>query len=162
MRLVIRPLRPSDRRFVAATWAQAWRRPVEAGLISVAAWRQAAFRTVEELLGVAGVAVTVVVDRDSASGDADLFGYLALQHVAGEPMPLILFCYVKRDYRRNGLARALLREAGLDLAMPLPCVCWTRDATELREAGKLPNAQWRPDLGRRINPDRSDPHDDRE
>jgi GNAT superfamily N-acetyltransferase len=152
VKLVHRDLKPSDRPFIAATWSQAWPRPMEAGVVTSAAWKSAVFASVGELLDRPDVHVRVVADADADAGDADVFGYLVWQEVAGEALPVLLFCFVKADARRTGLARALLRAARIDPALPLPCACWTRSVTELRAAGKLPAAQWRPDLGRLRHP----------
>lgn len=161
MKLTIRPARATDQRFVAATWSNNWKRPDEIGLLAPAPWREAIFRSVEVLLARPGVRVLVAADADSVAGDADIFGYLALYEAAGEPLPLVLFCYVKPGARRSGLARALFRRAGLDPAAPFPYACHTRCATELREAGKTPHATWRPELGRLTNPhERTDHVDD--
>jgi hypothetical protein len=152
MRLVHRDIKPSDVAFIAATWSQAWPRPAEAGIVSPAAWKRAVYESVGEVLERPGVRVRVVADADAPAGDSDVFGYLVWQEVAGQPLPLLHFCFVKADARLTGVARALFRAARIDPAQPLPCACWTRHATDLRAAGKLPAAQWRPELGRLRNP----------
>ena len=158
MRAVFRPLLPSDRRFIAATWSMHWRRPVEAALLLRSEWRSAVFNSALWSLDRPGVNVLVVADADAAAGDADVFGYLVTYEQTGEPLPLVLFMFVKDGARGAGLATQLLKRVGLDKDGPIPYACHTQHATVLREAGKFPHAAWRPELVRLMFP-RED-HDD--
>ncbi len=164
MRAVFRPMLPTDRRFIAATWSVHWWRPVEVQLLTRRAWRGAVFGTVAGWIDHDGIAVQngvldrpgvntlVVADADAAAGDADVFGYLVTYEHTDEPLPLVLFLFVKDGARGAGLATQLLKRVGFDPAGPIPYACHTQHATVLREAGKFPHAQWRPELARLMLP----------
>ncbi len=178
MRLTYRAASTADHSFIAATWSTCWGRPPEASLVTPAAWRTAVWSSVPALLERPDVRVLVAADADSATGDADLFGWLAWKPRAVEcvingytrrpsyrladadagdehrahrrqgtaPMPLVFCVYVKRDARKNGIARGLLRAADLDPRADFAHVCHTRVVGDL--ADKIPNAVWCPHLGR--------------
>ncbi|MEK7383443.1 MAG: hypothetical protein AAB262_09165 [Elusimicrobiota bacterium] len=158
MRAIFRPLLPTDRRFIAATWSMHWWRPAECALLLRSAWRSAVFNSVLWVLDRPGVNVLVVADADAVAGDADVFGYLVTYEPVGEPVPLVLFLFVKDGARRVGLATQLLRRVGLEPDSPITYACHTPTAAVLHEAGKFPLAQWRPELARLISPreDRDD------
>jgi GNAT superfamily N-acetyltransferase len=165
MKPVTRPAKPADHDFIAATWSTCWGRPPEASCVTPAAWRTAVWASVPAILARPDVRVLVAADADTADHVTDLFGWLAWKPRAvecvvngytrrptyrlaeGGPLPLVFCAYVKRDYRRNGIARSLFRAAGIDLAGEFVYACHTRAASALADAGKI-RATWCPALGR--------------
>jgi GNAT superfamily N-acetyltransferase len=67
--------------------------------------------------------------------------------LVGSNVPLVGWVYVKEAKRGHGIARALLRAAGIDLARPLFFSCKPANWPEL--AHLAPHATWRPDISRR-------------
>ncbi len=151
------PPAPCDLAFVAASWSGAWHQPPEASLLTHVAWRAAVWASIPEIIARPDVRVLVAADGDATDGIADLFGWLAWierPHAA----PSVLFCYTKAAVRfdlrtRTGprIARRLFDRAGIDPRTAFTYVCLTGHAKRLRDAGKIPHAKWRPDLGRPLH-----------
>jgi hypothetical protein len=148
------PPAPCDLAFVAASWSGAWHQPPEASLVTTVAWRAAVWASVPAIVARPDVRVLVAADGDAADHVADLFGWLAWSERPGTA-PAVLFCYVKSAYRFDphtrtgpGIARRLFERARIDPRAAFAYVCLTGHARRLRDAGKLPHAKWRPDLGR--------------
>lgn len=92
----------------------------------------------------------------------DLYGYLVSETGANVPTwgpgpdgrftmrvtftdePLIHFIFVKQVYRGLGLARALLKVAGIDPREPFIYTCRTPNVSKLEKAGLIPNSRWFP------------------
>lgn len=166
MKLTFRAVAPADHDFIAATWSSSWSRPHEAGCLTPIAWRRAVYASVPDILAHSDMRSLVAADTDTTDHVADLFGWIAWRPravecvvngytrrpthrlAAGGPMPLLFGLYVKRDYRGHGIARGLLRAAGIDPRQPFAYVCHNRAAERLSEAGKIPQATWCPNLGR--------------
>ena len=165
MRIVNRPATDGDRDFIAATWSTSFGRPAGVGPVSVATWRTAVWQSVPEILDRRGVCALVAADPTETDRVADLFGFLVWEPAAVEldrqayrrsvagALPLVWYCYVKQAYRFDRasehnarIASGLFRAAGIDPRSPFPFVCQTRFVDRLRDAGKLPAAQWRPEL----------------
>lgn len=164
MRLVVRKMRPEDRDFVIGTWLHSYRRAPAAGLIAMDDWQAVMSPQLGKILDRPRVHVLVVADGDRGGAElADLFGHLVFEDLVGQPLPLVYFAYVKHAYRRSGLARSLMRAAGIDPTSAFPYVCETKAVQYLREAGKLPRARWCPLLGRQPNqPNQEREHERRE
>jgi hypothetical protein len=174
MKLAIRPADAGDRAFIAASWSTSAGRPAQVvGILTRDAWRTAVWSSVPEVLDRPGVRALVAADPTEDTRRADLFGFLVWEpaacavtpdprtrqpvyrRAAAGPLPLVWFCYVKAGYRFDRasthnarIASGLFRAAGIDPRSPFPYVCDTRFVGRLRDAGKLPAAQWRPELGR--------------
>ena len=108
------------------------------------------------VLGRSGVEVLV-----AHHPDGDLYGWLALEHDVSIPehsrvsgrwvdrlvpagCPLVHYVYVKQPYRRLGIAKALLKEAGLDPRDKFFYTCKTAVVSHL----DLPCAKWMPLIAR--------------
>lgn len=166
MNPINRPAIASDHDFIAATWSTCWGRPPQASCITPAAWRTAVWSSAPDLLTRPDVRVLVAADADATDRVADVFGWLAWKPAAvervvnaytrretfrladGGALPLVFCCYVKRDYRRLGVARRLFADAGIDPAAPFAYTCHNRTVDTLVDAGKLTAAAWCPHLGR--------------
>jgi len=164
MRLVIRPAIATDHDFIAATWSTCWHKPREISPITPAAWRTAVWDSVPAIIARPDVSVLVAGDADKTDRVADLFGWIAFKPHAvelipntytrrpvyqladGGPLALVFCVYIKGNYRRNGIARALFARAGIDPRADFAHVCHTRTVDDL--ADKIPNAVWCPHLGR--------------
>lgn len=161
MKLILRPMIAADRAFIAASWSASLPRPPEASFLTPAAWQTAVWTSVPTILDRPDVRVIVAADGESATGDADLFGWLAWIERPDGP-PAVLFVYVKQAMRydperRTGprIARRLFDRANIGPHTAFPYICSAADwISRLRRAGKIPNAQWCPDLVR-ATPDRS-------
>lgn len=160
---------PDDRSFVVESWIASFRhRPP---IVSVGDWHGVMSLAVGKIIVEPGVKVLVAADLDAPPGMADLFGWLAYEPQAVDrsydevtrkydyrrvPVdarhrglePIVWYCFVKRDYQRNGIARRLFEHAGLDSRGRFHYLCDTRAVAALSAAGKLPRATLRPNLGR--------------
>lgn len=58
--------------------------------------------------------------------------------------PLVHFVFVKRVYRRLGIARALFKVAGVDPQGAYLYTCKTSNVSKLEKAGVMPKARWFP------------------
>ena len=145
MRVVYRPMRPDERGFVISSWLLSYRKSMSAGIVPMDRWWEIMEPVVARYL--ARSRVIVAADPTETTRTADLFGHVVYETPPGR-LPFVWYVYVKHDYRRNGLARGLLRTAGITVDTPIHYGCRTPVLTRLHEAGKLPRAEWRPLLGR--------------
>lgn len=133
MTVAFRKLEAGDRRFVLDAWASSYRLSHFAGLVSVADWYRIMDEQIGKLLDRRGVATTVAYDDDADTAvelngfiTVDLTGFKqedgsgSLQRV---DQPYVFYCFVKKDYRRRGIARALFRAAGVDPRKPFTFAC---------------------------------------
>lgn len=134
--------------------------------ITPSAWRKAVWTSASDVLARPDVNFLVAADADTVDHVADLFGWIAWKphavecienpytrrpvwrHAEGGPMPLIFCVFVKSIYRKHGIARDLFRAARIDPREDIAYICHTSHAGEILKAGKIPNAQWCPHLGR--------------
>lgn len=121
---------PADRHCAEADFLASYRDSMDAGLISRSRWWDCMRAEVERILDLPGVALLVAYNPDMPpETEADIYGWLAVQGVAGRRaldrpgcrerdrargVPVVLYVYVKAHYRGFGIARGLFREAGID------------------------------------------------
>lgn len=162
MRIVSRNMRDEDRDFVIGNWLSSYRRSPHAGLISMPTWRAVMGPELAGILAREQVRTIVIDDVEESTRTVNLLGFVVWQlghfefdterrAVWKDHPPLVYFAYVKHGHRGHGLLRVLLRAAGMSMASRFDYVCQTHAAIRLCEAGKLPNARWRPLLGRYAN-----------
>jgi GNAT superfamily N-acetyltransferase len=73
-------------------------------------------------------------------GDGDF--KLVIERSSG---PLVHFIFIKRDYRKIGIGRALFKAAGIDPAKPYLYTCRTANIAKLEKAGVVHrDARWFP------------------
>lgn len=106
MQLKIREMIPDDRNFILATWLRSYRQSPFTKHIPNIIFFDAHQRLIEQFWAKPSSSTLI------ASLDEDpmvILGYLALDPSA------IHFCFVKETLQSNGVARALLKHAHIDL-----------------------------------------------
>lgn len=156
MTVAFRKLAPSDRRFVIDAWATSYRLSHAAGLIQMADWSRVMDDQLGKVLTRPGVETMIAYETDVTS-DVAIYGFLTYDvsgfQAAGEDgelqffeQPYVFFCYVKKDCRRQGIARALFRRAAIDAAEPFTYACKVPLVRRLERV--IPQARWNPLPGR--------------
>lgn len=139
--IAFRPATSADRDFVVGSWETSYRKAHTAGLILMEDWAKVMRAQLTKILDRDYVDCTVAFESDDP---AFVYGYLVAE--PGEAPPLVYWAYVKQPYRRQGLATALFKAAGIDPASRFDFVCSTPLVPRLSKA--MPLAKWRPLLGR--------------
>ena len=145
MSLAIRKVTKTDMAFVADSFLESFRTSHAAGLIAMDDWRIVMTRQLGLLFARPGVDVHVAHHPTEAV--ADLYGWAAVER--SQPVPLVLYVYVKQPYRRMGIAKALLGAAGISPTDNFEYAAKTGVVSKLGYA--IPNARWNP-LRARFNP----------
>jgi hypothetical protein len=78
---------------------------------------------------------------------ADLYGWIAVDHGAAD-WPLVHYCYVKRNFRNEGIARGLFAAAGVVPTKPFLYSARTDNLSERWARDRIPRARWQPQLAR--------------
>lgn len=106
---VIRPMCREDRPFIASSWLTSYGRSAVARSLDPKIYHAKQGRLIDRLLADASVILVAV----SASESSQLRGWIVADLPAGEVVTVVHFMYVKTTFRREGVAKALLREAGV-------------------------------------------------
>lgn len=145
-----------DRRFVLDSWSTSYRLSHAAGLIQMGDWSRIMDEQIAKVLDKPGVVTWIAYETDVTS-DVAIYGFLTLDpggYNANDAVgklthfdqPYVFFCYVKKDYRRRGIARALFRAAGIDPMAPFVFACRVELLRRLERV--IPQARWNPLPGR--------------
>ncbi len=155
MSLAYRPADVGDLLFVTEGWIDSFRTSRSAGLIAMDDWSDIMTRQVRKVLARPGVDAWVAFHPGEKDRIADLYGFIAVErnydivrndfvdgrHVrrmVRTDVPLVHFVYVKKPYRRMGVARGLFKAAGVGPRFNY--TCRTSIVTKLAE--KIPQATW--------------------
>ena len=120
--------------FVRESFLDSFRTAHTAGMIAMEDWDEVMGKQWEKALARPGVQIWVAYHPYEPDPLADLYGFLAVEKVRPH-LDYILFCYVKADFRRWGIARGLFRAA--DIVKPFRYAVRTPVVTRLFHAGKL-------------------------
>lgn len=153
MSLAYRQAQPEDMRLVEESFLDSYRTSHSAGLIAMDDWRDVMTPQIAKLLARPGVEIIVAYNPQAINDKANIYGWLA--HETGHPQPYVIYCYVKQSYRREGLARRLFAQAGIDPTSAFGYAAKVGLLTRLRTA--IPLARWQPLTAR--FPKRSNPED---
>lgn len=171
MALAFRPAVGDDMRLVVDTWVSSYRLSHSAGLIAMDDWSDVMRPQVGKVLARPGVVVTVAYRPGETDGATDLHGWIAVEHdydriirvregnewkarVSPGVVPLVHYVYVKWDYRKQGLARALFHAAGVVPNQPFIFTCRTAVVSKLQK--KIPLARMDPLIARHPKKERPD------
>lgn len=138
--IAIRLMAKHDRKFVTASWVASWRDSYASGLIQAADYWPIMFAQIDKVISRPDVVVHVAYSSEADDHVADLIGFVAAD--ADRTPPLLFYVYTKQAYRRAGIARRLLEEAGIDPAQRFDYVCKNPLPREL--TARIPSARWNP------------------
>ena len=137
-----RPATADDRRFVADSWIRSYRTAHAAGMILYDDWPIVMERSIRRVIAREGCRVVVAYRPGETDRNADLYGWIAAEPEAR----LVHYAYVKKNFRRLGIARGLFRAVGIDPRSRFDHTCKTEVLGDLRRA--FPGARWRPLVAR--------------
>lgn len=154
MRLAFRPATSEDdRRFVLASWLDASRTSYSSGLIAMSDWYAVMWPQYEKARTRDGMQTIVAYEQS----DPDFtYGFIVadpteqrLDEKGGAVKwwpALVLFVFVKQNFRREGVARGLFGAVGVDPDKPFLYGCNTQQASRLSH--KVPRARFHPLVAR--------------
>lgn len=120
------PGRPEDSRHcspIVSMWSSSYKKAHKAGLIWHADWASIMHPQITRMFEVHELRAILAYERD----DPDfLYGFIVGD--TSEVVPVIYYVFVKRPYRRSGIARALFRALGVDPTKYFVYTCETSDA----------------------------------
>lgn len=163
MSLAFRRAIPSDMRLVVESFLDSYRTAHAAGLIAMEDWRDVMEPQWLKVLARPGVEVHVAHHPDEADPRYDVYGWLAIERGYDEvrkvqrdrkwvrrlvraDAPLVHYVYVKKLYRKHGIARGLFRAAGVDPRQPFNHTTTTAVVSELGD--HVPLARFTPLIAR--------------
>lgn len=135
-----------DQRFIIDSWVGSYRDADSAGFIQVGDWYPVMIGQVKKTLERPDVVATVAYETSDPDRGAELYGWIVADVV--ERPPLVYYVFVKRAYRKSGVARGLFAAVGIRPGGRFHYVCSTEAVHELEVAQKIPLAKWCPNLGR--------------
>lgn len=149
--LAYRIAEQEDLRFVLDSFLDSFKPSHAAGLIGMDDWRRVMTEQFFRILERPTVEVWVAHNPQAENPEANIYGWLA--HEQGHPLPYVIYCYVKNGYRRKGLARRLLKMAGINPAQPFEYAAKTSTLTKGGVRAAMPLAKWNPLAIRRKHPE---------
>lgn len=142
--LAFKPARPTDHRFVVKTFLDSYRKSHYAGLIPYKQWGEVMAPIATELL--LGNRCIVACHPDEESTDADVYGWIAVKE---QPIPIVLYIYIKGMYRGMNLAKQLFKAVGIDPKGEWSYGASTKHCRQIQKEGLIPNAKFDPLLLRK-------------
>lgn len=138
-----RPAESRDMPFVMSSWLKSFKTSNAAGLLPFNLYYDAYRLAIQQLLDRGSVVyVAYVPGEDEAK--SDIYGWACVER--GFDKPLVHYVYVKQPYRRLGVAKALLRAAGVHVSQPFFYTYRTPIVAELLRGRR--QAVWMPVLAR--------------
>lgn len=154
MKVGVRPCETaSDRTFVISSWLDASRTSYSSGLIAMEDWYTVMWPQYEKARARDGMQTLVAFEET----DPDFtYGFIVAdpteqrvrerdQSIRWWPA-LVLFVFVKQNFRREGVARRLFEAVGIDPRKPFLYACNTQQASRLTH--KVPQARFNPLVAR--------------
>lgn len=129
----------SDRQFVISHWSSSYKKSHSAGLIQADDWADIMRPQIAKVLDRPGMRAIIAYEKD----DPDFFyGFIAGDSDDIIDAPVIAYVYVKENYRKSGIARALFRAFGVEPNQRFTYACRTGIVTKL--SSKIPLARFNP------------------
>jgi hypothetical protein len=135
--LAFRRATDDDMHFVVTSFLDSTRATFTAGLIQMDDWWDTMLPQARKLFTRPGSSV-VVAYKPGEDPPFDIYGWLATE--GGHPWPVVVYTFVKKNFRKMGIARRLFAEAGINPAGPFRHATWM----ERELAAKVPRARWSP------------------
>lgn len=118
--------------FVVSTWSSSYKKSHHAGLIQSEDWAMVMHPQLTKRLAKPYVTTLLAYEKTDPTF---LYGYIVGD--VTEHMAVVDYVYVKEAFRREGIARALFGELGVDPSRSFLHTCKTPIVAELWKAGKL-------------------------
>lgn len=129
-----------ERNFVLGGWSASFKHSREAGLITAGDWDDVMHVQLAKICARPECRVLVAYGQV----DDSFLGF-----IAGEPTEsVVYYCFVKENYRCNGIARALFAELGVDPRKQFLFPALTRALADPALRNKIPLARRDPAVGR--------------
>lgn len=141
MNLSFRPATRSDddRTFVISHWSSSFKKSHSAGLIQAEDWASVMRPQIAKVLDRPGMRAIIAYEKD----DPDFFyGFIAGDNEDIIDTPVIAYVYVKENYRRSGIARALFKAFGVEPNQRFVYACRTGIVSKL--SSKIPLSRFNP------------------
>lgn len=151
MRVAFRaPQSAEDRKFVIEAWLEGQRTSYSAGLVAIEDWFDVMRPQFTKLMQRPGMQTLVAYEKD----DPDFLYGFVIADPTEQAIPnkdvnsfhywpaLVLFVFVKVNFRKEGIARRLFEAVGVDISKPFLYACNTVTASRL--ASKVPLAKFNP------------------
>lgn len=153
--LAYRHATDADLPLIVNSFLDSYRTSRAAGLICMDDWSRVMGEQFRKVLARPGVDVWVAYHPGETDHTADLYGWLAVERdyllpanqlrsgrrtreMVKADVPLLHYVYVKQPYRRLGVAKGLLRAAGIGERWNYTC----RTSVVAELADKIPHARW--------------------
>lgn len=127
----------TERTFVRSTWSRYFKMSRDAGMIFTDDWAVVMHRQIDRVLDRDGARAILCFESTSPTF---FYGWIAGD--TSGPVPVVFFAFVKPPYQRQGLARQLLEQLGVDAARPFEFTCRTSEMLALKD--KIPLARYNP------------------
>jgi len=169
----LRDMRQDDRRFVIKSWIDSYKASKSAGMLMNQPFQVGGVdldfeavmtATIGRLIDAPDVHV-LVASNPLVLPPKDVHGFLVyelrpqitsyrpplyVRERQASPLPLVHYVFMKKIYRGFGIARALLRAAGIKPDEPFLYTCSTAISEQIKKANKIPRAHWEPSCARYV------------
>lgn len=152
-----------DFRFVLESWLDSYKLAHAAGLVAVEEWNAVMRPQLQRILSRPGCRTYVAYNPAETESGSDLYGWAAVERGFQVPVrnringlwqtsletsedPLIHYVFTKQAYRKLGIAKGLLKAAGVNLGEPFFYSCKTPVVSRLEQ--NLAQGKWNPLLAR--------------
>ncbi len=149
MTVSIRPATAEDRTFVISSWLDSQRTSYSAGLIAMEDWYKVQWPQYEKIIDRTDMRTLVAYEKRDPTF---LYGFIVAdpteQRVEEKDgavrwwPALVVYVFVKQNYRRTGIARRLFDAVEIDPEKPFLYASNTQQASRL--ASKVPLAKFHP------------------
>jgi len=109
-----RPYKEADLPFILESWITSFFDAHAAGIINSEDWHGIMYGQLTKIIKRPCSSVHVAYCPSEQSNLADLYGWIAYERRPGTP-PIVHYVYVKWNYRKNGIAKNLFREVGINI-----------------------------------------------
>ena len=153
----------ADMRLVESAWLRSFRTSKTAGMIAMEDWGEVMIPQIRKVISRPGVTTLVARDSEGADGLTDIIGFVCFESEYETPgrkwqaggwvqtmepaeVPLVHYIFVKQSFRRFGIARKLMAQAGVKAGDKFNYTC--RTPVVSRIPGINRDANWSPLIAR--------------
>lgn len=158
--IAYRNMEDRDRDFVISSWSTSFKASFAAGMIYTEDWPDVMHKQIERVLARPDARTVIAYERKArefiygfACGDVSADAGFLDPNERKRPAPVLFYVYVKSSYRRQGIAKGLVAELGIDTSKAFLYACKTEIVTRVFRP-KIPLGQWDPVVPRFPKPPR--------